>query len=222
MCHRQLHRSRWHALDGADGRQRGGLRRWGRRQTGEQAFSLPALGRHAPRDGGGPAQIQRDLFARDRLDQAQQGGLAVAGGLLQGLTQGFSREIGGAPLHRAEGGEHEQGLLQQGRAHRTIGHLGDAERNRLVQHGQQLTAHCTIAGAVELRQIAAAPPQGLRALQLAHPQLEAGIEQGDRHDDLLHRRGRSRRQQRRAHQAGKQRPDPERLAAHRQPCTEMR
>ena len=154
---------------------------------------------HPGEDLTGAAEIERHPLAGDRLHQAQQGGLAVRGGPQQGFIQRPSAEVGRASLHRAERGDHEHGLLEQGRAHRAIGHLLHAEGHGLEQQLPELTACGASGGAIQLGQITVALAQGLRRLQFIQANRETGLQQGDLNHHLFQGPGRGR-----SHQGGDQ------------------
>ena len=131
MRHSQANDALQHSGPGHNGSSRGVGWRCGR----EQLFGPLALLGHAADDLASPAQIEDHPFAGDGLDQAQQGWFAVLGRLDQGVPQGFAAEIRASAFERAQAGEHEHGLLEQGGSHRTIGHLGEAQRHWLVEQG---------------------------------------------------------------------------------------
>ena len=115
----------------------------------EQLFGPLALLGHAANDLASPAHIEDHPFAGNGLDQAQQGGFAVLRRLDQGIPQGFATEISTSAFHGAQAGEHEHGLLEQGGSHRTIGHLGEAQRHWLIEQGTELSAHSSPTGPIQ-------------------------------------------------------------------------
>ena len=156
MRHIQANDALQHSVPGHNWHSRGLGWRCGR----EQLFGPLALLGHAANDLASPAHIEDHPFARNGLDQAQQGGFAVLGRLGQGVPQGLAAEISTAAFQRSQAGKHEHGLLEQGGSHRTIGHLGEAQRHWLIEQGEELSTNSSSAGPIQFGEITGAGAQG--------------------------------------------------------------
>ena len=216
MGHIQANDAFQHIVSGHNWRSRG--LGWGCGR--EQLFGPLALLGHAANDLASPAHIEDHPFAGNGLDQAQQGGLAVLRRLDQGVPQGLATEIRTAAFQRAQAGEHEHGLLEQGGSHRTIGHLGEAQRHWLIEQGEELPANSSSAGPIHFGEITRAGAEAPRVPQFPHSHREIGVEQGKLDHNLLKgpRSGHG-------HQGGEQGPQQQAAPSprhQRQPCTEMR
>ena len=93
---------------------RDGQHRRGR--LGKEAVGLGALGQHSAQDRAHLAEVEANPSTGEGFDQFHQGGVTgfgVGHRLMQGSPKGLTGQIRTPPLDRAQGGDHQQGLLQQ-------------------------------------------------------------------------------------------------------------
>ena len=163
----------------------------GGRGAGQQGFGLPALGHHPLQGTHGMGQIHGDGLPGQGSQEGEQGEISGGTGSLQGQSEITAAEILGHPIHPAQGGGGQEGLLQQWRAHHLAHHVPRLHRQRRVEHALQLPAKGTTTGTVEFGQITVTLPKGLWILQLAQAHRETHLQQRELKFNPVDRPGRS-------------------------------
>ena len=125
--------------------------------------------------------IEGHALARQRLEQGQQAGLTLGEELVQGFSQHLARlarlELFGIDaFDRAEGGHHQQDLLNQGLGHGLVHHGRALQGQGRLEQAHQGAAQGPATGAIQLGQITATCHQRRRTGQFAQAQGEACLQ----------------------------------------------
>ena len=125
--------------------------------------------------------IEGHALARQSLEQGQQAGLALGEELVQGFGQHLAR-LARAELLRidavnsAEGGHHQQHLLNQGLGYRLVHHCRALQGQGRLEQPHQGAAQGPVTGAIQLGQITVTRHQRRRTGQFAQAQGEARLQ----------------------------------------------